>query len=141
MGTITVSSLGKAYKQYPRRWARAAEWLLPGRPRHELVWVLRDVRFQVGVGEAIGIIGMNGAGKSTLLKIITGTVKPTEGHVTLTGNVSALLELGMCFHPEFTGRQNVYMAAQLMGRSTEEVSGKMSEIEAFAEIGDYIDKP
>lgn len=141
MGTITVSSLGKAYKRYPGRWSRAAEWLTPGRQRHELVWVLRDVSFQVGVGEAIGIIGMNGAGKSTLLKIITGTVQPTEGHVTLAGNVAALLELGMGFHPEFTGRQNVYMAAQLMGHTAEDVARKMAGIEAFAEIGDYIDKP
>lgn len=142
MSTITVSNLGKAYKQYPSRWSRLAEWLLPfGKPRHQLKWVLQDISFKVNPGEAVGIIGINGAGKSTLLKMITGTTQPTTGNVNITGRVAALLELGMGFHPDFTGRQNVFMAGQLLGMSVEEISGLMPEIETFSGIGDYIDQP
>ncbi len=142
MGTITITNLGKAYKQYPTRWSRLAEWLIPfNKPRHQLKWVLQDLNFKVNPGEAVGIIGINGAGKSTLLKMITGTTQPTTGSVNITGRVAALLELGMGFHPDFTGRQNVYMAGQLLGMSVDEITGLMPEIEAFAEIGDYIDQP
>lgn len=142
MGTITVSNLGKAYKQYPTRWSRLAEWVIPGnKPRHNLHWVLQDINFTINPGEAVGIIGINGAGKSTLLKMITGTTQPTTGSVHITGRVAALLELGMGFHPDFTGRQNAFMAGQLLGYSVEEITRLMPEIEAFAEIGDYIDQP
>lgn len=142
MGTITVTNLGKAYKQYPNRWARLAEWVLPGhKPRHNLHWVLQDINFTVKPGEAVGIIGINGAGKSTLLKMITGTTQPTTGSVQITGRIAALLELGMGFHPDFTGRQNAYMAGQLLGYSVEEIANLMPEVEDFAEIGDYIDQP
>ncbi len=142
MSTITVTHLGKAYKQYPTRWARLAEWLDPHkRPRHHLHWVLQDINFTVNPGEAVGIIGINGAGKSTLLKMITGTTQPTTGSVQISGRVAALLELGMGFHPDFTGRQNVYMAGQLLGYSVEEIAALMLEIETFAEIGDYLDQP
>lgn len=142
MGTITVTNLGKAYKQYPTRWSRLVEWIDPrGKAHHTLHWVLRDVNFTVKSGEAIGIIGINGAGKSTLLKMIVGTTQPTVGSVTLTGRVAALLELGMGFHPDFTGRQNVMMAGQLLGFTVEELLALMPEIEAFAEIGEYIDQP
>jgi lipopolysaccharide transport system ATP-binding protein len=142
MGTITVSGLGKAYRQYPTRWSRLLEWLDPRRkPRHRLKWVLQEIDFTVQPGEAVGIIGINGAGKSTLLKIITGTTQPTTGKVEVAGRVAALLELGMGFHPDFTGRQNVYMAGQLLGYSVPEINTLMPEIEAFAEIGEYIDQP
>lgn len=142
MGTITVTNLGKAYKHYPTRWSRLKEWLDPrGRPRHSLKWVLQDLNFTVQPGEAVGIIGVNGAGKSTLLKMITGTTQPTTGSVHISGRVAALLELGMGFHPDFTGRQNVFMAGQLLGYTVEELSRLMPEIEAFADIGDYIDQP
>ena len=142
MGTITVSNLGKAYKQYLTRWSRLAEWVLPGRnARHTLTWVLQDINFMVKPGEAVGIVGINGAGKSTLLKMITGTTQPTTGSVHITGRIAALLELGMGFHPDFTGRQNIFMAAQLLGYSVEEIVRLMPDIEAFAEIGDYIDQP
>lgn len=141
MGTIAVTNLGKAYKQYPTRWARLAEWLDPrGKPRHHLHWVLRDINFTVQPGEAVGIIGINGAGKSTLLKLITGTTQPTTGSVQMTGRVAALLELGMGFHPDFTGRQNAFMAGQLLGMDSETIARLMPNIEAFAEIGDYIDQ-
>jgi lipopolysaccharide transport system ATP-binding protein len=142
MGGITVTGLGKAYKQYPGRWSRLAEWVMPwGGPRHELHWVLRDMNFRVAPGEAVGIIGINGAGKSTLLKLIAGTTQPTAGAVQITGHVAALLELGMGFHPDFTGRQNVFMAGQLLGLGVEEIAGLMPAVETFAEIGEYIDQP
>jgi lipopolysaccharide transport system ATP-binding protein len=142
MGTITVQNLGKAYKHYASRSQRLAEWLLPfGRERHELRWVLRDISFTVQPGRALGIIGVNGAGKSTLLKMITGTTQPTTGSVHMTGRVAALLELGLGFHPDFTGRQNAVMAAQLLGLQPDEIQRLMPGIEAFAEIGEYIDEP
>jgi len=142
MGKIAVNNLGKAYKQYSTRWGRLAEWLIPGhRPRHTLHWVLRDIDFTIQAGESVGIVGVNGAGKSTLLKMITGTTQPTCGSVHIQGRVAALLELGMGFHPDFTGRQNVLMAGQLLGLSAEEINASMSAIEAFAEIGEYIDQP
>ncbi|MEO8248719.1 MAG: ABC transporter ATP-binding protein [Burkholderiales bacterium] len=140
MSSLVVSNVGKAYKRYPGKWARALEWL-GGRSQHEKAWVLRDISFRVEPGEAVGIIGVNGAGKSTLLKIITGTTQPTTGSVRTNGRVAALLELGMGFHPDFTGRQNVFMAGQLLGLAIDEISARMVEIEAFAEIGDYIDRP
>jgi lipopolysaccharide transport system ATP-binding protein len=142
MGTIEVRGLGKAYKQYPSRRARLAEWLVPfSRERHQLKWVLRDIDFTVDPGKAMGIIGINGAGKSTLLKMITGTTQPTAGSVNITGRVAALLELGMGFHPDFSGRQNAVMAGQLLGLQLEQIQQLMPEIEAFAEIGEYIDAP
>jgi lipopolysaccharide transport system ATP-binding protein len=142
MAILGVHNLGKAYKQYFSRWSRLAEWCLPSsKPRHHLHWALQNVSFQVNSGEAMGIAGMNGAGKSTLLKIIAGTTQPTTGSIALKGRVAALLELGMGFHPEFTGRQNVVMAAQLFGFLLDEIQDLMPAIEDFAEIGDYIDQP
>jgi lipopolysaccharide transport system ATP-binding protein len=142
MGGIDVRQLGKAYKYYPNRWRRLAEWLLPSaKPRHQLKWVIENINFQLAPGEAVGILGINGAGKSTLLKLITGTIQPTTGSVAIHGRVTALLELGMGFHPDFTGRQNAYMAGQLTGLTPAELDALMPEIEAFADIGDYIDQP
>lgn len=142
MGTISVRNLGKAYKRYPNRWSRLIEWMTPfGKPRHQLNWVLQNVNFDINAGEAIGIIGTNGAGKSTLLKMISGTSLPNSGEIQITGRVAALLELGMGFHPDFTGRQNVFMAGQLLGYGVDEIARLMSKIEAFAEIGEYIDQP
>ena len=140
-GSIRVNNLGKAYRRYPSHRARLLEWLRPARPRHETIWVLQDINFAVAPGQALGIIGINGAGKSTLLKLITGTIAPTTGHVTIEGRVAAMLELGMGFHPDFTGRQNCYMAGQLLGLTVAELDQLMPEIEAFAEIGEYIDQP
>jgi len=140
MSDLSVSNVSKAYKRYPSKWARLAEWIT-GRDHHEKHWILRDISFHVHSGEAMGIIGINGAGKSTLLKIITGTTQPTTGSVRITGRVAALLELGMGFHTDFTGRQNAFMAGQLLGYGVDEITRFMPEIEAFAEIGDYIDQP
>ncbi|MEV4781708.1 ABC transporter ATP-binding protein [Burkholderia sp. LMU1-1-1.1] len=141
-GQIVVSDLGKAYRRYPTHRARLLEWLLPkAAPRHETVWVLRGIDFAVQPGEAVGIIGINGAGKSTLLKLITGTAAPTTGKVAIGGRVAAMLELGMGFHPDFSGRQNALMAGQLLGVGAAEMAELMPGIEAFAEIGAYLDQP
>lgn len=138
---IKVNKIGKAYKVYPNRWSRFLEWISPlNKEHHELKWVLNDISFEIDSGQAVGIIGMNGAGKSTLLKILTGTTKPTKGAITTNAKIAALLELGMGFHPDFTGRQNVYMAGQLMGLTVETINRLMQEIEEFAEIGEYIDQ-
>lgn len=142
MNSIEIRGVGKRYYQYPSRKARLKEWLFPflGK-RHTEKWVLQDINLDVRQGEAVGIVGMNGAGKSTLLKIITGTTQPTRGTVKLNGKATALLELGLGFHPDFTGRQNVYMSGQLMGYSNEEIDECMKEVEEFAEIGEAIDAP
>jgi lipopolysaccharide transport system ATP-binding protein len=140
MGYLRVRNLGKAYKRYRQKWGRLAEWVGLG-PQHELTWVLRDVSFDVAPGEAIGIVGANGAGKSTLLKLITGTVRPTTGAFELGGRVAALLELGIGFHPEFTGRQNVHMAGHILGIPGNRIAAIFDEIATFAEIGDYMDQP
>ncbi|MDW7793551.1 ABC transporter ATP-binding protein [Morganella morganii] len=142
MDSISVKNVGKAYKIYPNRFSRLHEWISPiKRVRHNLKWILKDISFNVGKGETVGIIGVNGAGKSTLLKLITGTTQPTEGSIAIHGRVAAMLELGMGFHPDFTGRQNVFMACQLQGLSIEQIHELMPEIEAFAEIGEAIDQP
>jgi len=142
MGTITARGVGKYYKRYASRWSRLAEWIDGGsKARHERHWVLRDIDLDIRAGESVGIIGQNGAGKSTLLKIITGTTQPSTGSVEVRGRVAALLELGMGFHPDFTGRQNALMSGQLLGYSNAEIAERMGEIETFAEIGDYIDQP
>ncbi len=139
---IVVQNLGKSYKQYPNEWARLREWITPGNHSyHHTHWVLRDIAFSVKPGEALGIIGINGAGKSTLLKMLTGTTEPSSGTIAISGQVAALLELGMGFHPEFTGRQNVYMSGQLLGLTAKHIEQLMPQIEAFAGIGEYIDQP
>lgn len=141
MSLLTVSNLGKAYRSYHSEWQRIARWFyLPVKPNEEH-WVLKHISFSIKPGEAIGIVGQNGAGKSTLLKMITGTLQPTEGSVQINGRIAAILELGMGFNPELTGRQNVYHAAGLMGFNAEQVGRVMPEIEAFAEVGEYFDHP
>jgi len=142
MGKIDVVNIGKAYKNYENRWSRLLEWTVPfSRPRHKLNWILQNINFKITSGESVGIVGINGAGKSTLLKLITGTTQPTTGKVAVSGRISAMLELGMGFHPDFTGRQNVMMAAQLQGFGAEKIDRLMPQIEDYAEIGDYIDQP
>ena len=127
---------------YRNRNDRLRDWLLPFHGhRYTEKWVLRDINIEIRSGEAVGLVGMNGAGKSTLLKIITGTTAATTGKVELHGSVSALLELGLGFHPDFTGRQNVYMSGQLLGYTIEEIRAYMEKIEDFAEIGKAIDDP
>jgi lipopolysaccharide transport system ATP-binding protein len=109
--------------------------------RYRDFWALRDVSFQVGRGECVGIIGRNGSGKSTLLQIIAGTLQPTSGTTRVHGRVAALLELGSGFNPDFTGRENVYLNAAVLGLSRREVDERFDRIAAFADIGDFIDQP
>ncbi len=104
-------------------------------------WVLQNISFSVNRGEAVGIVGRNGAGKSTLLQIITGTLAPTTGTISVSGKVAALLQLGSGFNPEFTGRENVYLNGAILGFSRRQISNYMGEILEFAEIGDFIDQP
>ncbi|UOV06587.1 ABC transporter ATP-binding protein [Pseudoxanthomonas sp. F37] len=138
---VTARGLGKAFREYRSELLRFATWFgIPARASSEH-WVLRGVSFSLGPGEAIGIVGQNGAGKSTLLKLITGTLRPSEGSVVVQGRVAAILELGMGFNPELTGRQNVFHSAGLMGMSTAEIEQGMPGIEEFAEIGEYFDQP
>ena len=141
MTLLVAENLHKSFRSYSAEWRRVASWFgLPFKPVAESQ-VLRGVDFSVGAGEAVGIVGQNGAGKSTLLKIITGTLVPSAGRVRISGRVSAILELGMGFNPELTGRQNVYHAASLMGFDQHQVNQVIGEIEAFAEIGHWFDEP
>jgi lipopolysaccharide transport system ATP-binding protein len=141
-GGLVIEQLGKAYRHYPSSRQRLAEWLLPWRgTQHRLRWVLRDIDLVVPPGQALGIVGRNGAGKSTLLKLIAGTSRPTTGRISPHGRVAALLELGMGFHPQFTGRQNVHLAGRLAGMGAAEIDALLPAIEAFADIGDAIDAP
>ena len=121
--------------------ARAPFRRQSGRARDDLFWALRDVSFEIGVGEVTGIVGGNGAGKSTLLKILSRIVTPTEGRVELRGRVGSLLEVGTGFHPELTGRENVYMNGAILGMRKAEIDRKFDEIVAFAEIGQFLDTP
>jgi lipopolysaccharide transport system ATP-binding protein len=140
-GHLKVNGLGKAYRTFGTEWARVLSWFgVPVSAAAEH-WVLRHVSFEVRPGEAVAIIGHNGAGKSTLLKLITGTLRPSEGTVAVNGRVSAILELGMGFNPEFTARQNVRHSAGLMGFSAAQIDQMMPEVEEFAEIGEYFDQP
>ena len=141
MSLLSVSGLGKSYRSYRSEWLRFARWLyLPVKPSAEN-WIIRHINFSIEPGEAIGIVGQNGAGKSTLLKMITGTLQPSEGTVTCRGRIAAILELGMGFNPELTGRQNAYHAAGLMGFSKEQIDSVIDWIDSFAEIGSYFDAP
>jgi lipopolysaccharide transport system ATP-binding protein len=140
-GQLFVENLGKAYRRYASEWRRIFSWFGAASAPDEEKWVLRNLTFSVAPGETVGIIGQNGAGKSTLLKLITGTARPTEGRIQISGRIAAILELGMGFNPELTGRQNAYHAAGLMGHSHTDIEQVMPEIEAFTEIGEYFDQP
>lgn len=139
---LRVEGVSKQYRIYDRPSDRLLESLSRGRlKRHREFWALRDVSFEVERGTTVGIIGPNGCGKSTLLQIIAGTLDPTHGQVWREGRVAALLELGAGFNPEFTGLENVFMSAALMGFSRHETEALLPSIERFAEIGDFIHQP
>ena len=138
---LTVAGLGKVFRRYRREIDRVLGWFsIKVAPADER-WVLRDITFDVQPGQALGIVGRNGAGKSTLLKMITGTTRPSEGGVHIHGRVAAILELGMGFNYDYTGRQNVYHASGLMGFQHAEIDAVLPELEAFAELGSYFDQP
>ena len=138
---LSVEGIGKAFNKYARESYRLLSWFGLPTPAVERKWVLQDISFALQPGEAVGLIGLNGAGKSTLLKIITGTLKPTTGSVQINGRIAAILELGMGFHPELTGRQNVYHVAGLMGYTQQQIDGFIDAVHAFSEIGDYFELP
>lgn len=138
---LAVRGLGKAFRDYGSEWRRFSSWFGFHTVAKSEIWVLRGISFNVARGESIGIVGQNGAGKSTLLKLITGTLMGTEGGVTANGRIAAILELGMGFSADLSGRQNVYHTAGLMGFSREAIGGVMASIEEFAEIGEYFDEP
>jgi ABC-type polysaccharide/polyol phosphate transport system ATPase subunit len=139
---LRVQSVSKQYRTYARPGDRLKESLTRGRlRRHKEFWALHDVSFELNPGDIVGIIGPNGCGKSTLLQIIAGTLQPTGGDVWHQGRISALLELGAGFDPEFTGVENVYMNASLLGFSRRETDALFPQIERFAEIGDFLYQP
>ena len=126
---IRVKNLGKCYYIYHSPKDRLKQFLWRGRRQYfREFWALRDVSFNIMPGEVLGIIGRNGSGKSTLLQLICGTLTPTIGEVEVKGRVAALLELGAGFNPEFTGRENVFMSAAIMGLSQEEITGRFEDI-------------
>lgn len=139
---IEVHGLGKCYHIYDKPSDRLKQMLWRGRRQYyKEFWALKDVNFNIKKGETVGIIGRNGSGKSTLLQMICGTVNPTEGEVKVNGRVAALLELGAGFNPEFSGIENVYMAASLYGLRKDQIDQRFDEIAAFADIGDHINQP
>lgn len=148
---IRLESISKCYRIFQNPQDRFKQALLDrfqgviGRknasPLYREHWALRDVSFELQPGEAVGILGRNGAGKSTLLQVIVGTLEPTAGSVQTTGRITALLELGSGFNPEFTGRENVFLNAQILGLSREDALVRFDDIASFADIGDFIDQP
>lgn len=139
---VSVHNVSKVFHLYRRPSDRILE-LFPlfSRRTHSDFWALRDITLKVDRGEILGLVGPNGSGKSTLLQIVSGILRPTSGRVVTEGRIAALLELGAGFNPEFTGRENVYISGEIMGLPRREVERVFGRIEAFAEIGEYIDRP
>ena len=141
---IQLKSVSKKYPQTKNSWKRVRELLFNEKTSEigsERIWALKDISFSVQKGEAFGIIGENGAGKSTLLSIIAGIVKPTYGDSIVKGKISSLLELGVGFHPEFTGLENIHLYGTILGLSKSDIGAKVKSIIAFSELGDAIHKP
>ena len=139
---VEFQQVSKSYSIFPKPSARLKELAcLNRRSFHRDFWALRDIDFQISAGETFCIIGENGSGKSTLLQMVAGIMQPTQGTVTVQGRVAALLELGSGFNPEFSGRDNIYLNAAILGFSRREMDRKLREIEDFAEIGEFIDQP
>lgn len=139
---IRVDGLSKCYHIYDKPYQRLLQMFFRGRRQlYREFWALQELSFEVRRGEAVGIIGRNGSGKSTLLQLICGTLNPTSGSVSTNGRIAALLELGSGFNPEFSGRENVYMNGAVLGLTHDEVAARFADIEAFADIGDFIDQP
>ena len=141
-GEIRIESAGRRFRVYPQPVRTLKELLVArSRVRGTDVWALRDVSVSVEPGEAVGLIGRNGSGKTTLLRLIAGIIKPTSGRVAVEGRVGSLLELGAGFHPEFTGRENVYLNGAILGLRRRTIREHMDEIVAFAELERFIDLP
>lgn len=139
---LSVKNVSKCFEIYKKPIHRLYQTLFAGSKKfYREFWALRDISFDLKKGECIGILGRNGAGKSTLLQVVTGVLRPTVGSVVLNGRVAALLELGSGFNPEFTGRENVYMNASILGLTREEIDARYADIVKFADIGDFINQP
>ena len=147
---IRIQNISKRYEIYETPRDRLKQFILPRLQRliartinqyFREFWAVNDVSFDVKRGETVGIIGRNGSGKSTLLQMICGTLNPTNGMIQTNGRIAALLELGSGFNPEFTGRENVYMNASVLGLTSSEIDLRFNDIVAFADIGDFIDQP
>lgn len=139
---ISVRGIGKRYDMHARNLDRLRHVLSAGRRTYGTpFWALRECSLEVRRGEAVGVVGRNGSGKSTLMQIIAGTLAPTEGEVHIRGRIAALLELGSGFNPQFTGRENVYLAGSILGLSRREMDARFDSIASFAEIGDFMDRP
>lgn len=138
---ISLKNVSKCFQSYAHPVDRLKEILLPNKSKTSQFWALRDIDLEIEKGQTVGIVGRNGSGKSTLLQIIARTLTPTTGEVVVRGRVSALLELGSGFNPEFTGRQNVFFNARLLGLTQQEIEDKFDEIAAFADIGNFIEQP
>jgi len=139
---VSVKNISKLYRLFNSPEERLKEALNPfGKRYHQEFWALKDVSLDVPVGHTIGVVGRNGSGKSTLLQIISNVLKPTSGNIAVNGRVSALLELGAGFNPEFTGRENVILNGAIQGIAREEMMDRMSAIEEFAGVGEFFDQP
>ena len=138
---MKIEGLGKVFRRYNHELFRVLRWFGVNAPFADERWVLKDISFEVGQGEALGIVGRNGAGKSTLLKLITGTMRASAGNVAIQGKIAAILELGMGFNPDYTGRQNVFHALALMGHQPHEIEAVIEDIISFSELGNYFDQP
>lgn len=139
---IKVNNVSKIYKLYDKAVDRLKESIHPfGKRYHKDFYALKNLSFEINKGDTIGIIGKNGSGKSTLLKMITGVLTPSSGTIDINGRVSALLELGAGFNPEFTGMENIYLNGTIMGYSKEEMDDRLDDIISFADIGDFINQP
>jgi len=142
MPVIQVQHLSKKYQIYDRPWDKLREVLKLGRgPLHREFWALDDITFEVEPGQTLGVIGQNGSGKSTLLQVLAGIMRQTRGECHVAGKVSALLELGSGFNPEFTGRENVFMNGAILGLDTRRMQDRFDAIARFAEIGDFMNQP
>lgn len=137
---ISVRNVGKTFRLYKRPQDRLLQ-RFSRKPLFREFHALADIGFEVKKGETVGIIGRNGSGKSTLLQLICGTLTPTHGDITVNGRIAALLELGAGFNPEFTGRENVYLNATILGLTREEIDARLDDIFAFADIGEFVDQP
>ena len=139
---ILVQNVNKVYHLYHRPSDRLIE-VLPfmGRSRHKEFWALRDINLHIKKGETLGVVGPNGSGKSTLLQIVSGIIQPTSGRISTQGRIAALLELGAGFNPEFSGRENVFLNGEIIGLSRSQVESIFPLIAAFADIGEFMDRP
>lgn len=137
---IEVKDLNKTYYLFDKEY-KVIPWLLTGKGCKSQKAALKNISFQVAPGEIVGIIGVNGAGKSTLMKLIAGITYPTSGEVNVHGRIGSLINLSAGFHPDYSGRKNIYYKGTMMGLSQDQIDGIIEDVEAFVELGEYFDRP